>query len=93
MKVNIIAEVGVNHNGSLKLAKKLIDAAVDARADFVKFQTSIPRLHISKFAKQANYQIKNFKVKSFNQLKMAEKLSLRYSDFIELNSYCKKVAI
>ena len=89
-KTIIIAEAGANHNGSLKLAKKLIDAAVDARADFVKFQTSIPRLHISKFAKQANYQIKNFKVKSFNQLKMAEKLSLRYSDFIELNSYCKK---
>ena len=80
-KTIIIAEAGTNHNGSLKLAKKLIDVAADAKADFVKFQTSIPHLHISKFAKQANYQIKNFKVKSFNQLKMAEKLSLKYYNF------------
>ena len=86
----IIAEIGINHRGDVNVAKKLIDAAADAKADFVKFQTSVPKLHISKFAKQANYQIKNFKVKSFNQLKMAEKLSLKYSDFIKLNSYCKK---
>lgn len=92
-KTIIIAEAGTNHNGSLKLAKKLIDVAADAKADFIKFQTSIPHLHISKFAKQANYQIKNFKVKSFNQLKMAEKLSLRYSDFLKLNNYCKKKSI
>ena len=41
-KTIIIAEAGTNHNGSLKLAKKLIDVAADAKADFVKFQTSIP---------------------------------------------------
>ena len=60
-KTIIIAEAGTNHNGSLKLAKKLIDVAADAKADFVKFQTSIPHLHISKFAKQANYQLKILK--------------------------------
>ncbi len=55
----IIAEAGVNHNGNLNLAYKLIDAAVYAGADYVKFQTGIPELSISKNAKKAKYQIKN----------------------------------
>ena len=53
-RVIIIAEAGVNHNGKLKLAYKLVDAAKECGADFVKFQTSVPELHISKFAKKAN---------------------------------------
>ena len=59
-RVIIIAEAGQNHNGQLKKAYKLVDVAKKCGADFVKFQTSIPKLHISKFAKKANYQKKVF---------------------------------
>ena len=59
-KTIIIAEIGVNHNGKLKLAKKLIEIAAKANVDYVKFQTSIPSLHISENAKQAIYQKNNF---------------------------------
>ena len=55
----IIAEAGVNHNGNIKLAFKLIDMAKRCGADFIKFQTSIPSMHISKYALKAKYQIKN----------------------------------
>ena len=58
-RVIIIAEAGPNHNGKLNLAFKLVDIAKKCGADFIKFQTSIPELHISKFAKKANYQLKN----------------------------------
>ena len=56
-KVIIIAEAGPNHNGKIKNAFKLIDIAKRCGADFIKFQTSKPENHISKFAKKANYQI------------------------------------
>ena len=55
-KVLIIAEAGVNHNGSIKLAKKLIDVAVKAKADIVKFQTFKAENLVTKNAKKANYQ-------------------------------------
>ena len=55
----IVAEVGPNHNGKLKFAYKLVDLAKKSGVDFVKFQTSIPKMHISKFAQKAKYQIKN----------------------------------
>ena len=79
-KVIVIAEACQNHNGKLKMAYKLVDVAKKCGADFVKFQTSIPRLHISKFAKKANYQTKNWK-KRESQLQMLQKLSLTYNDF------------
>ena len=63
-KTIIIAEVGVNHNGRIDLAKKLINIASKAKVDYVKFQTSIPSLHISQNAKQAIYQKKNFPAES-----------------------------
>jgi len=87
--VTIIAEAGQNHNGQLKMAYKLIDAAKKSGADFVKFQTSIPKLHVSKFAKKADYQIKNSKKKE-SQLKMLQKLSLTYQDFKKIKKYCRK---
>ena len=65
-RVIIIAEAGVNHNGKLKLAYKLVDVAKKCGADFIKFQTSIPELHISKFAKKANYQKKIRQVTKVN---------------------------
>ena len=91
-RVIVIAEAGQNHNGKLKLAYKLIDGAKKCGADFIKFQTSIPKLHISKFAKKANYQIKNWQKKG-NQLQMLQKLSLTYNDFKKLKKYCKKKKI
>ena len=54
-KVFIIAEAGVNHNGSVDLAKQLIDVAVDSGADAVKFQTFKAEKHISKYAEMPNY--------------------------------------
>ena len=90
-KTLIIAEVGPNHNGRLDLAYKLIDTAVKIGADIVKFQTSIPRLGISKYAQKADYQ-KNDN-KSESQLKMAEKISLKLEDFYKLKKYCIKKKI
>ncbi len=90
-KTLIIAEVGPNHNGRLDLAYKLIDTAVKIGADIVKFQTSIPRLGISKFAQKADYQKSDNKNES--QLKMAEKISLKLEDFYKLKKYCIKKKI
>ena len=58
-KVIIIAEAGVNHNGDINIAKKLIDAASDAKVDYVKFQTFKADTIISPSAKKADYQSKN----------------------------------
>ena len=91
-QVIIIAEAGQNHNGKLKLAYKLVDVAKKCGADFVKFQTTIPKLHISKFAEEANYQIKNWK-KRGSQLQMLQKISLTYNDFKKLKKYCNKKKI
>lgn len=86
MSTFIIAEVGVNHNGSLELAKKLVDAAVDAGADCVKFQTFIAKNLVSKHASKAEYQKKQTDANE-SQLEMIKKLELSYDDFIELKKY------
>ena len=91
-KVIIIAEAGPNHNGSIKLAYRLVDLAKKCNADFVKFQTSIPELHISKFAKKANYQKKTTK-KNESQLAMANKIKLSYKEFKKLKKYSIKKKI
>jgi len=91
-KIIIIAEACHNHNGKLKMAYKLVDVAKKCGADFVKFQTTIPKLHISKFAEKTNYQIKNWEKKG-SQLKMLQKLTLTYNDFRKINKYCKKKKI
>ena len=91
-QVIIIAEAGQNHNGKLKLAYKLVDVAKKCGADFIKFQTSIPKLHISKFAKKANYQIKNWGQRE-SQLQMLQKISLTYEDFKKLKKYCNRKKI
>ena len=91
-KIIIIAEAGPNHNGSLKLAYKLVDLAKKCNADFVKFQTSIPELHISKFAKKANYQKKNTKINE-SQLEMAKKIKLSFKEFEKLKKYSIKKKI
>jgi len=87
-KVFIIAEAGINHNGNIELAKKLIDAAVEAKVDAVKFQTFIAENVISKYAEKADYQ-KNTTGVNENQLEMVKKLELSFNDFIELKEYCE----
>ena len=75
----VIAEAGVNHNGSLKLALEMIDKAKDAGADFIKFQTFSANALVTKDAKQAKYQLKNSK-KSESQLSMISSLELSHAD-------------
>ena len=58
MTTTIIAEAGVNHNGSLKLAKQMIEEAAKAGADYIKFQTFKPEKLVSKYAQKADYQKK-----------------------------------
>ena len=87
-KVFIIAEAGVNHNGSIELAKKLIDVAVDAGANAVKFQTFKAENLVSKNAQKADYQ-KQTTNKSESQFDMIKKLELNLDTHKELISYCK----
>jgi N,N'-diacetyllegionaminate synthase len=84
----IIAEAGVNHNGDLKNAFKLIDVAVEAGADYVKFQTFKSEYLVSAKAKKAKYQIENSRNSSDNQLQMLQKLELSKKDYEKLISYC-----
>jgi N,N'-diacetyllegionaminate synthase len=92
-KVVIIAEVGVNHNGDIQKAFKLIDSAVAAGADYVKFQTFKTELCISKNAKKANYQIENTGNSQETQFEMVKKLELSYEQHEELIKYCKEKEI
>lgn len=91
--VLIIAEAGVNHNGSLELAKHLIDKAVEAGVDIVKFQTFKSEKLVSKAAKQAEYQQRNIGKKDESQLDMLKKLELSQADHEELIAYCKEKGI
>ena len=83
----IIAEAGVNHNGSIKIAKKLIDAAADAGADAVKFQTFQVDKVVTVVANKAEYQIKNTGVNE-SQYEMLKRLELSLDDHKSLISYC-----
>lgn len=85
-KVIIIAEAGVNHNGDMKLARQLIDAAAEAGVDFVKFQTFIPHLLVSKRAAKAEYQKQN--TQDGSQIDMLNQLALTHLQFRKLKDYC-----
>jgi len=87
MSVFIIAEAGVNHNGDINLAKKLIDVAVKSGVDAVKFQTWKTELLVTKEAKQADYQIDNTEIEE-SQYDMLKRLELSYVEFKELKAYC-----
>lgn len=88
MKTFIIAEAGVNHNGSIEIAKKLVDVAVEADVNAVKFQTFKAENIISKFAKKAEYQRKATG-ESETQLEMVKRLELDVNAHEELMGYCR----
>ena len=91
-KVFIIAEAGVNHNGSVELAKKLIDVASEAGADAVKFQTFKAENLVSKNAQKANYQ-KQTTNSDESQFDMIKKLELDVKTHKILMDYCKEKCI
>lgn len=91
-KIFIIAEAGVNHNGSFELAKRLVDKAVWAGADCIKFQTFNSKSLVSKNAKKAEYQKKTTDSNE-NQLEMLKKLELSKGKFIELRDFCNQKGI
>lgn len=92
-KTIIIAEAGVNHNGSLELAKQLVKKAYEAGVDYVKFQTFKSEKVVSKNAKKADYQIENTGKKEESQLEMVKKLELSYDDHQVLIDYCNELGI
>lgn len=91
-KVFVIAEAGVNHNGSIELAKKLIDVAADSGADAVKFQTFKAINSVSKSAQKADYQKQTTDVEE-SQFEMIKKLELDVDTHKKLISYCKEKGI
>lgn len=90
--VCIIAEAGVNHNGSFELAKRMVDVAKEAGVDYIKFQTFNPKRLVSRFAEKAEYQ-KETTGDNESQLEMLNKLTLTNENFIELKEYCERVGI
>ena len=92
MKTLIIAEAGVNHNGDFELAKKLVDKAVEAGADIVKFQTCKAENVISRYADKAEYQ-KKTTGEADSQLEMVRKLMLTYEQYGQLKDYCDQKGI
>ena len=91
MGVYIIAEAGVNHNGSYELACKLVDAAKTAGADCIKFQTFKSELLVSRNARKAEYQKDT--TGEGSQVDMLKKLELSYDEFLKLKQYCDQTGI
>lgn len=92
MKTLIIAEAGVNHNGDLDIAKRLIDVAAEAGADLVKFQTFNADRLTTKYANKAEYQDKTTD-ENESQLEMLRRLELTYDMHKELIAYCEQCGI
>ena len=92
MSICIIAEAGVNHHGSLELAKRMALAAKQAGADIVKYQTAVPELVVSKFAPKAEYQ-KATTDAAESQLEMIRRLHFSFEAHRELKEYCDSIGI
>ena len=92
MSAIIIAEAGVNHNGRIDLARRMVHAAKEAGADYVKFQTAVPELVISEIAPQAEYQKENTGCVE-SQLDMCRRIHLPLSAYAELKALCEEVGI
>ena len=92
MGIIIIAEAGVNHNGNVEIAKKMVLTAKKAGADYIKFQTFCPEKLVSKSAEKADYQKQNT-IAQESQLEMLQQLALTQDDFFELKEYCKRKEI
>lgn len=90
--VLVIAEAGVNHNGSLKAARDLVDAAAEAGADIVKFQTAVPELVVTPLGGKAEYQ-RNATDSAESQLEMLRRLHLPLEDFREIAAHCSRRGI
>ena len=88
----IIAEAGVNYNGCLELAKKMVYTAKECGADIVKFQTAKAELLMSRYAQKADYQKKTTDAYE-SQLEMCRKILLPYEDFYYLKELCEEVGI
>ena len=92
MKTLIIAEAGVNHNGSLQRALEMVDVAAKMGADIIKFQTFIPEKLVTSSAPMADYQQKNL-CESGSQYDMLKSLSLSFDDFRAVAERCRKIGI
>ena len=88
----IIAEAGVNHNGSIEMAKRLIEKAADAGVDYVKFQTFKSEKLVSRHATKAEYQKANTDGED-SQLKMLQQLELSHSDHLQLIEHCNHCGV
>lgn len=91
-RVFVIAEAGVNHNGDINIAKKMIDVAAESGVDAIKFQTFISEKCITVNAEKANYQ-KETTNNQETQLEMVKKLELSFEEFVELKRYCEEKKI
>lgn len=89
----IIAEAGVNHNGSLELAKQLVREAANAGVDYIKFQTFHAEKCVSKYAEKAEYQKNNTGRPAESQLEMVKKLELSEDDHLELIELCNQLGV
>ena len=88
----IIAEAGVNHNGSLDMAKTLIEKAAEAGVDYVKFQTFKSEKLVSRYATKAEYQKANTQGDD-SQLKMLQQLELSHEDHLQLIEHCNRCGV
>lgn len=89
MSIFVIAEAGVNHNGNIEIAKKLVDMAVECGADAIKFQTFKAEESTGAFAEKAQYQKENDPNKE-SQLEMIKKFELPFEQFKKIQKYCKE---
>lgn len=91
-KVIVIAEAGVNHNGDIRLAKKLVDVAKNSGADYIKFQAFFAKELVTLKSKLAKYQQNNLREK-LRQFDLLKKLELKKNDYVNIINYCKKKEI